>query len=289
MSLRNLEVQLSYGMPVEDIRYETRHPRLFNDMVMYTVPEPSLRPAKYVNPSIHNGGLYDISGREHHAEIARTTTPTWAKDNTGTHIDFTSGGVNNGIHWSSRPVKYMPLGQRWTLFCRWNLATAPSLSGRIRTAFEFTNTNTNSSTEAVCISVLRTGTDYFHKVSSVGETAGNGAEIQLGTWHSSALVHDGSDLIAYLDGKWDYTVTPGASGWQTSTWLKAGQSVNVTVERWIGKLGHMGAWGRMLLPSEIQLLHDNPNAPLEVKGFDLPLLPAAPAGNRRRRLILLGA
>ena len=279
MGVLKPKIQVNYRLPQRGLRKIAKYPRFYDDMVVYCTGESAALPARgHGSLLFYKTGLYDVSTWGHHGHASFWTTDVWGRDEEGPYFDYTEAGTP-GIFFSDKPVTKMPLTQPWTIFIRWNLSTAPTINNRFRVVFGFADTNLPSSSEAILIAVLRSSGLYYHKIASVGETAGNGAQVLLNTWYTSAIVFDGSDLHAYLNGKFDYSVTPNPNDWKTSTWLKVGNAVNITLERFFGKIGHIGAWGRMLSPWEIQLLHDNPNAPLEVKGFNLPLPPAAPAVN----------
>lgn len=135
-------------------------------------------------------------------------------------------------------------------------------------AFGFTN-GTNG------VWVGTTATNF--KILSNGETPGNGATTPTtGKWYHVALVWDGTKLNAYINGVFEYNVTPTGSNWKSSTVTEFGK-YDPSGTFFNGSLDLVRLHARALLAGEIARLYTELFAGLT--DWDIPVF-------RTRSLIL---
>lgn len=181
--------------------------------------------------------LYDIAQKNNGAG----TVLTWSPGAFGPSGKF--DGVSSFVTISALPTMANP----WTLsgWVKW--AAIVNLGG----AFGF-----GSGTNGVWAGT--TATNF--KILSNGETPGNGATTPTtGKWYHVALVWDGTKLNAYLNGVFEYNVTPTGSNWKSSTVTEFGK-YDPSATFFNGSLDAIRTHARALSAWEIMRLYREPFA-----------------------------
>lgn len=148
------------------------------------------------------GTLYDIAQKHNGAGTALT----WSPGAFGSSGKF--DGSTSIVTVSAVPTMANP----WTIsgWVKWTTLT--NLGG----AFGFSN-GTNG------VSAGSTATNL--KILSNGETPGNGTTaLATGKWYHVAMAWDGTLIKAYLNGVFEYSVTPSGVNWKSATATKFGKN-----------------------------------------------------------------
>lgn len=135
--------------------------------------------------------------------IGTNVSTTFDRD----HLHF--NGTNAEIEFDQ---KVIDLSEPWSFLGE--VTPFDMDTGEWETFFGFGKFPRASSTEFVVIGADETSTDL--KISTSSESPGTGSTVIEDVRQSYCLAYDGTDLIAYVDGVEDYSVTPTGSGWQTS-------------------------------------------------------------------------
>ncbi len=118
----------------------------------------------------------------------------------------------------------------------------------------------------------------------------NGETWSANEWHHLAATYDGASMKMYWDGNFsNSTDHTGAITTNNVDLLIGFSSGSLANSSWLGGLANLVFHSRALVLSEIQQLHQDPDAMLRLRSKPHPTAVAAAAGNRRRRMILLGA
>lgn len=105
-----------------------------------------------------------------------------------------------------------------------------------------------ANSEYVGIGASATG-DSDLKIATYGETPGDGSLLTAGEFYHFTLIYDGTDLLAYLDGVFNYSVTPSGSDWQTSDTIFIG--TRPTGDQFQGVIINLHLCSRALTATEV--------------------------------------
>lgn len=111
------------------------------------------------------------------------------------------------------------------------------------------------------------------KIVSAGKTAGNGSEVVSGTVHNIVVVWDGTKFTAYLNGVFDYDVTPSpALTWGVMDIFMIGAKHNPGLGSYLnGHEYNATVFQGALTPIQVKFLHDSPyfmyQVPDELYGY----------------------
>lgn len=187
------------------------------------------------------GTLFDIA-RKNHGTFANA--PTWTGGAFGQSLNFNA--ANQAVNVSAIPTMANP----WTISGWVNWSTITNLAS----AFGF-----NNSTNGVYIGTTATNL----KIASNGETPGNGTTaLSTGKWYHLALFWDGTKLNGYINGKFEYNVTPSGSNWKSATKTQFGVS-DVGHTTLSAKLDTIRTHSRALSATEIMRLYTEPFAGIQ--------------------------
>lgn len=212
----------------------------------------------------------DVSGFKKHGTMnGSMTIDDWVLSgnsrNPGYHLQF-DGADDYVVSSGAAPTMSSP----WTLsgLASSNVATG---AGSFLTIFGFFL----SSDQRVGIGF----SDNSFKINSGGETPGTGSGYVIGELNRLTMVYDGTDLFLYVNGIFDYSVTPTGSNWQAATNLIVGAHTD-NFGFTNGLADSILAWNRKLLPPEIWDIHQYPNAMFEPRDMILAKPPAAAPARR---------
>jgi hypothetical protein len=98
------------------------------------------------------------------------------------------------------------------------------------------------------------------KIITSGETPGQGSAIPDGVPIHLMLVWDGTDFLSYLNGVFEYQVTPGGSLWQNANRIAMGREHLASSDYLTGRVIDGGLWQRIISPSEAREMFNTPFA-----------------------------
>jgi len=227
--------------------------------------------------------LHEWSGHRNHGTL---TTMDPATDYTvyphGYGLDF--DGVNDHVLAGVRPAPGHLTIAAWIKMAG-DYSNTQAIAGTYRHTnpykfaqgtLEFGRTNNE-------FSWLQNGAT-IDSVSSVGLADDN--------WHQIAVVRAGGTgawtISWYFDGVFDKTdataVNPGNNPYNWTL----GKAGNYAGQYFKGSMSMVGTWNRAFNAAEVTDLHADPFALLRLRKKTYIYAPAAPTGNRRRRLLLAG-
>jgi len=158
-------------------------------------------------------------------------------DGTSDRIKFGTGAVS----------KIGKLDRDWTVV---GWVKADNTTG-FKAAMGFTNETFTNGRVAIGV------TDGQLKMMSAGETPDQGTVLNLGEWYHVAMTWNGTQLVAYLNGSYDYETTPTGNNWQNATQFSIGHNDNVGY--WNGSVDDVMVFNRSLSAEQINALYENEN------------------------------
>lgn len=187
--------------------------------------------------------VIDYSGYGHHGVL--TNAPEWREG--GIKLDGTSSYIS-----VSSLINDMDLTKPWTMFIKAKLASVTDYGP--------------------CIGfVHKDGNEYAYlghddnsspnfKIGSDAKTPGNGSTLLYNTEYDMGLVWDGSKLIGYLNGIYDYDVTPNpAITWSELDLFMIGALYKTTVVGYVdGTFNTPLVFDSELTSTQIKFISDNP-------------------------------
>jgi hypothetical protein len=190
--------------------------------------------------------VYDISGNNHIGTFsAGAASPRWTSGLFGPAINF-DGGDNIDCGTSIIAAGQVVMSGQWTALC-WAKTDDNSQSLDMLDFGDLAG--------HVGLGITSATGDL--KIVSGGETPNDGSDFNNDTWYQAVFMHDGTDLIAYLNGVFDYSVTPTGSNWQSATEFHIGSRLGLDAQ-WLGDIDHVIVWNRLLTASEIAQLYREP-------------------------------
>lgn len=233
---------------------ESERPDLWHGLLSAFVPRLG-----YTGGIVRDIGRGRNDGTLTNMEIATD----WAMTKDGLALEF--GGTDEYV---AAGTTIPDLTKPWTLAGRIHLAASPDDGF----TWPFGGFHKDDA-EWLTLGINNVGGTLLTKLGSNGETPGNGnAVLSTGVTYHLTITHDGSDLHAYIDGVLDYSVTPTASDWQTSTTIiLATHSPGADARHFLnGKLWDMLIYDRAVTVREM---------------LDLTYDPMAMFRPRRRRVV----
>lgn len=199
----------------------------------------------------------------------------WKMDETsGTFTDYSSGGhtgtQNGGITYgatgkvgtaisfdgvddyisNSNTTNDFTITSPWTINC-WVYTTTTAMDTAPACSINKLSTN-----DRIGIGTDTGGTKI--KIISNGETAGQGGTFTTSAWHMFTMTYDGTQISAWLDGQYSYSVTPSGSNWQSATDFTVAHNgfTSNSYDFWNGLVDEARLYNRELSAIEIQSLYE---------------------------------
>jgi hypothetical protein len=204
-----------------------------------------------MSQSTNNIWALDRSGNGNHGRLINTATSTARViGKIGQALDF--DGSNDYVQVAGITSSFT-IANPWTLNCWGKLDTAglelPEVCGLHDAGSEHDGPKIggNNATD---------GGDEI-KITTFGETPGNGSTFSIGEWHMFTMIWDGTKFNAYLDGVFDYAVTPTGSDWKLADDLRMGHEhdTGTADDFWDGLIDEVRVYNRALSADEIKRLY----------------------------------